>query len=281
MGGEIIMEERELIHTEELAEILQVLMHRYGYDFTGYAKASLLRRVNRFAKETDNKSFYDLKYTLLNNEAVFQHFLQEVTVNVTELFRDPLYYKILREKVLPVLASYPIIKIWHAGCSSGEEVYSMCILLHEAGLLQRARIYATDINPANLEKAKNGILSLRNMKEYTTNYHQSGGKCDFADYYTARYDHVFIKEELRRQVIFSQHNLVSDNAFNEFQFIACRNVMIYFNKELQDRALQLFYDSLSPLGFLTLGLKESLQFSVVKEKFDTLHTTAKIFRRKD
>lgn len=281
MDGKIIMEEKELIQTEELAEILQVLIHRYGYDFTGYAKASLLRRVNRFANDTNCTTLYDLKYKLLNEEAVFKLFLEEVTVNVTELFRDPLYYKVLREKVLPVLASYPIIKIWHAGCSSGEEVYSMCILLHEAGLLQRAKIYATDINPANLEKARNGILSLRNMKEYTSNYQQSGGKRDFSDYYTARYDNVFINEELRKHVIFSQHNLVSDNAFNEFQFISCRNVMIYFNKDLQNRVLQLFYDSLSSLGFLTLGLKETLQFSSVKEKFETLHAIAKVFRRKD
>jgi chemotaxis protein methyltransferase CheR len=237
--------------------------------------------VNRFAKEVDCNSAYDLKYTLLNNEAVFQHFLQEVTVNVTELFRDPQYYKILREKVLPILASYPIIKIWHAGCSTGEEVFSMCILLEEAGLLKRTKIYATDINLNNLEKARNGILPLRNMREYTTNYQQSGGKRDFADYYTAMYDNAIIHEELRSAVIFSQHNLVSDNVFNEFQLITCRNVMIYFNKQLQDRVLQLFHDSLSPLGFLSLGLKESLHFSSVKDSFDAIDAQTKIFRRKD
>lgn len=275
------MEETDLIDTKELDEILQVLLHRYGYDFTAYAKNSLLRRINRFAKEAHSSSAYDLKYTLVNDETLFQHFLQEVTVNVTELFRDPLYYKMLREKVLPVLASYPIIKIWHAGCSTGEEVYSMCILLREAGLLKRTRIYATDINPANLEKARAGILPLRNMKEYTANYLHSGGKHEFANYYTARYDHALINDELRAGVVFSQHNLVSDNVFNEFQLISCRNVMIYFNKALQNRVLQLFYESASSLGFLTLGLKESLQFSGVKEKFETIHAAAKIFRRKD
>lgn len=271
----------ELVLTDDLDGILEVLKHRYGYDFTEYARSSLLRRVNRFAKEVKSTSVYDLKYILLNNEAVFQHFLQEVTVNVTELFRDPLYYKTLREKVLPTLASYPIIKIWHAGCSSGEEVYSMCILLKEAGLLQRARIYATDINPANLEKAKTGIIPLGPMKEYTANYQHSGGKHDFADYYTARYGHVLINEELRSSISFSQHNLVSDSVFNEFQLISCRNVMIYFNKQLQDRVLGLFHDSLSPLGFLGLGLKESLQFSAVKNKFEPVHAKAKIYRRKD
>lgn len=275
------MEEKKGIHAEELDGIIQMLLHRYGYDFTNYTKGSLLRRVNRFAKEVGSSSAYDLKYKLLNSEPVFQHFLQEVTVNVTELFRDPAYYKAMREKVLPVLASYPIIKIWHAGCSTGEEVFSMCILLHEAGLLKRARIYATDINPANLEKARSGILPLSNMKEYTTNYLKSGGKRDFADYYTARYDHAIIKEELRAQIVFSQHNLVSDTVFNEFQLISCRNVMIYFDKQLQNRVLQLFLDSLSSLGFLALGLKESILFSTVKDKFNSINKSAKIYRRKD
>jgi chemotaxis protein methyltransferase CheR len=270
------MEQTELVHSKDLDEILEVILHRYGYDFSGYAKGSLLRRVNRFAGEIKAGSAYDLKYTILNNETIFRHFLQEVTVNVTELFRDPLYYKAMREKILPVLASYPIIKIWHAGCSSGEEVFSMCILLHEAGLLNRARIYATDINPSNLDKAKSGILPLRHMKEYTANYQQSGGKHEFSDYYTARYDHAIIKEELRTGIVFSQHNLVSDNVFNEFQLICCRNVMIYFNKQLQDRVLRLFHESLSSLGFLTLGLKETLQFSSIYDKFEPFHPVAKM-----
>ncbi len=274
------MEKNELVHTGELEEILAVLLHRYGYDFNGYAKASLLRRVNRFANEIKSSSAYELKYTLLNDETVFRNFLEEVTVNVTELFRDPQYYRAMREKILPVLASYPIIKIWHAGCSSGEEVFSTCILLHEAGLLQRSRIYATDINPANLEKAKSGILPMRTMKEYTANYVHSGGKQDFADYYTAMYDHVMIKQELRDNIIFSHHNLVSDNVFNEFQLICCRNVLIYFSKPLQERVLQLFHDSLSPLGFLALGLKESMQFSAIAGKFDTIQPLTKIYRRK-
>jgi chemotaxis protein methyltransferase CheR len=275
------MEEKDLIPAEELDGILDVLFHRYGYNFKEYARSSMLRRVNHFAGEINSASAYDLKYALLNDELVFQQFVEDVTVNVTEMFRDPLYYKILREKVLPILASYPTIQIWHAGCATGEEVFSMCILLKEAGLLQRARIYATDINPANLEKAKSGIVSLHHMKDYTANYQQSGGTKDFADYYTARYGQVLIKEELRSSIIFSQHNLVSDHVFNEFQLISCRNVMIYFNKTLQDHVLRLFHDSLAPLGFLSLGLKETLQFSSVKEKFNILHAKAKIYRRKD
>ena len=274
------MIERKLISSEELEEILEVLVHRYGYDFTGYSRSSLLRRVNRFTNKIAGGSSYDLKYSLLNNESVFHYFLQEVTVNVTELFRDPIYYKTLREKVFPILATYPVIKIWHAGCSTGEEVYSMCILLHEAGLLNRTKIYATDINTVNLEKAKKGMMPLRNMKEYTNNYHQSGGKHDFTDYYTARYDHALIKEELRSPIIFSQHNLVSDNVFNEFQLISCRNVMIYFNKQVQNRVLGIFHESLASLGFLTLGLKETLQFSNLKDKFECIHPIAKIYRHK-
>ena len=272
--------ETEMVNPKQVDEILQLILHRYGYDFTGYARASMMRRVNRFALELGSATAYDLRYSLLNNEEVFRRFLEQVTVNVTELFRDPLYYKTLREKVLPVLASYPIIKIWHAGCSSGEEVYSHCILLHEAGLLNRTRIYATDINPANLEKAKAGIVPLRAMKDYTANYQQSGGLEEFSDYYTAMYDNAIIKDHIRSQVIFSQHNLVSDNVFNEFQLVVCRNVMIYFNRQLQDRALGLFHESLAPLGFLALGMKESLQFSSVQDKFEPIEEAAKIYRRK-
>lgn len=274
------MEEPLALHTEDLNEIINILFHRHGYDFSNYTKASLLRRVNRFVSEIKAKSVYDLKFRLLNDEDVFKQFLQEVTVNVTELFRDPLYYKAIREQVLPVLASYPIIKIWHAGCSTGEEVFSMCILLHEAGLLNRTRLYATDINPINLAKAKNGIIPLGNMKDYTTNYLKSGGKESFSDYYSARYNHAIIKEYLRKKIIFSQHNLVSDSVFNEFQFISCRNVMIYFDKTLQERVLKLFHDSLSPLGFLGLGFKETLLFSTLNEEYSIVNKEAKIYRRK-
>ncbi len=273
------MEQKVNIQLEELDDVIQILFHRYGYDFSNYTKASLLRRVNRFTIEAKVSNIYDLKYKLLNDDSIFNQFLQEVTVNVTELFRDPVYYKVIREIVLPVLSSYPIIKIWHAGCSTGEEVFSMCILLHEAGLLSRTRIYATDINPLNLSKAKNGIIPLTNMKEYTANYQKSGGTHEFSDYYSARYNHAIINEALRKTIIFSQHNLVSDSIFNEFQFISCRNVMIYFDKLLQDRVLQLFHDSLSPLGFLALGFKETLLFSEVNEKFSMAHKIAKLYRR--
>lgn len=268
------------ITAEELAGILELIRLNYGYDFGGYAHASLQRRILRFMDTARVKTAYDLKYHLTNDKDFFTWFLQTITVNVTEMFRDPLFYKTLREKVLPKLATYPVIKIWHAGCATGEEVYSMCILLHEAGLLDRARIYATDINPANIEKAKTGIVPLRYMKEYTANYQQSGGKNDFSIYYTARYENALISKELRSRIIYSQHNLVSDQVFNEFQLVCCRNVLIYFNRELQNRVYHLFHDSLTPMGYLAIGMKESLLFADIRHKFETVHAASKIFRRK-
>jgi chemotaxis protein methyltransferase CheR len=207
--------------------------------------------------------------------------MQYITVNVTEMFRDPAFYKSLREQVIPKLAAYPNIKIWHAGCSTGEEVFSMAILLQEAGLLSRTKIYATDLNPTNLERAAAGILPLDNMKDFTQNYIQSGGLADFSNYYTARYDNVLIKKELRRHIAFFQHNLVTDKVFNEFQLICCRNVFIYFNRELQNSVLQLFFDSLSSRGYLAMGLKETMRFADIHGKFETVHAYHKIYRRKE
>ncbi|MFL9482276.1 CheR family methyltransferase [Chitinophagaceae bacterium LWZ2-11] len=269
----------ELTH-DELEDIIHVLKYNYGYDFSNYAKASFERRVLKFMTDFRIRSAYDLKFQLINEPVTFEHFVQTVTVNVTEIFRDPTFYKEIREKVIPILASYPIIKIWHAGCSTGEEVFSMCILLHEAGLLQRSKIYATDINPSNLEKARTGIIPMEYMREYTSNYIQAGGTKDFSDYYTALYNHAIIQKELRENVVFSQHNLVTDSVFNEFQLIFCRNVMIYFDKDLQKRVFELFYESLSPLGFLAIGMKESLLFSGIKKKFETISSRNKIYKRK-
>jgi chemotaxis protein methyltransferase CheR len=268
------------INNDELMDVLDVVKHYHGYDFFDYSKASLLRRISKFIADNQLDGIYDLKRKLVNEPNYFQHFLQTVTVNVTEVFRDPAFYKSLRENVVPILASYPKLNIWHAGCSTGEEVFSMCILLHEVGLLERCRIYATDINPVNLEKAMAGIVPLKFMKDYTSNYIKAGGTNDFADYYTARYDHVLINKELRKNIVFSQHNLVTDAAFNEFQFICCRNVLIYFNKNLQQRAINLFSESLSPLGILALGLKESLLVTDKQNWFDALDKAHKIYRRK-
>ena len=266
---------------EQIDDIIQLIREQYGYDFGDYSRASFTRRVKHCMQAASVKTIYDLQHHLLNEPSFFNWFLQTLTVNVTEMFRDPLFYKALRETVIPRLASYPIIKIWHAGCATGEEVFSMAILLKEAGLLERTRIYATDLNPANLEKARKGIMPLNAMKEYTVNYIRSGGMEEFSSYYEAKRDHVILDSSLLKNVLFSQHNLVTDQVFNEFQLICCRNVLIYFNKTLQNRVLHLFYDSLVPLGYMALGMKESLLFMDVRPKFDSIKDDAKIFRRKN
>ncbi|MDQ1088235.1 protein-glutamate O-methyltransferase CheR [Siphonobacter sp. SORGH_AS_1065] len=265
---------------EQIDDIIQIIREQYGYDFGDYSRASFTRRVKHCMQASSVKTVSDLQHHLLNEPSFFNWFLQTLTVNVTEMFRDPIFYKALRETVIPRLASYPIIKIWHAGCATGEEVFSMAILLKEAGLLDRTRIYATDLNPANLEKARRGIMPLNALKEYTANYLRSGGTEDFSSYYEAKRDHVILDSSLLKNVLFSQHNLVTDQVFNEFQLICCRNVLIYFNKTLQNRVLHLFYDSLVPLGYMALGMKESLLFMDVRPKFDTIKDDAKIFRRK-
>jgi chemotaxis protein methyltransferase CheR len=271
---------KEDISTIDFLDIINIIRQQYGYDFTGYSQASLKRRIVRFMGHMSLDAIFELKYRILNDKAFFESMVQFITVNVTEMFRDPQFYKALRELVLPKLASYPIIKIWHAGCSTGEEVFSMAILLQEAGLLERSRIYATDLNTANLDKVAEGIIPLKVMKEYTHNYIQSGGTSDFSNYYTARYDNVIIHKELRRNIVCFQHNLVTDQVFNEFHLICCRNVFIYFNRELQNQVLDLFYESLSSLGYLALGIKESLLFTETGKKFEAVSAPNKIFRRK-
>ncbi|MBV8251735.1 MAG: protein-glutamate O-methyltransferase CheR [Chitinophaga sp.] len=270
----------EEISNTELQELIFIIQHQYGYDFSDYAQASLKRRFIRFMGHAQLEKLAELKLQLQTDPDFFKKMVEYITVNVTEMFRDPQFYQLLRDDVLPRLATYPIIKIWHAGCATGEEVYSMAIMLQEAGLLERSRIYATDMNAANLEKANTGIVPLRWMKDYTHNYIQSGGLHDFSDYYTARYDSAIINPALRRNIIFFQHNLVTDHVFNEFQLICCRNVFIYFNRTLQERVVTLFYDSLAPRGYLALGMKESLLFSKERKKFEVVNGPNKIFRRK-
>lgn len=270
----------EEISNGDFTDLVKIIQQRYGYDFTDYAPASLKRRFTRFTGFAHISNVFELKHRLLNDAGFFQEMVQYITVNVTEMFRDPAFYKTLREQVLPRLASYPIIKIWHAGCASGEEVYSMAILLEEAGLLDRCRIYATDMNAANLRKAKKGAVALKDMKDYTYNYIQSGGVNDFSNYYTAGCDTAIIDAALRRNIIFFQHNLVTDQVFNEFQLICCRNVFIYFNRTLQERVVKLFYESLTSLGYLALGIKESLLYNDERFKFEPVNAANKIFRRK-
>lgn len=268
-----------MITSAELRELLTSIRLTYGYDFTEYAEASVIRRINNFMKINKIDTVQALRIRLLQDERLFAHFIQEFTVNVTEMFRDPLFYKSLRELVLKRLATYPVIKIWVAGCSTGEEVYSIAILLKEEGLLDRTVIYATDINQRALQTAKEGIYKMQLMKAYTTNYQKAGGIREFSEYYTAKYDAVLIDKSLKQNIVFAIHNLTADRSFNEFQLILCRNVMIYFNQSLQNKVINLFYDSLSPFGFLALGNKESLLFSDKQKHFSEVDKREKIYRK--
>lgn len=259
--------------------ILNDLIEVYGYDFTNYSHASFSRRINRLLSIDKLSSFAEFRFKLRNDPEYMKRFVEQITVNVTEMFRDASFYRTLREEVIPSLATKPLIRIWHAGCSTGEEVYSMAIMLHEANLLHKSLLYATDINPSVLEKVRNGIFPLGQMQYYSENYIAAGGRLDFSSYYTAQYDSAKFDEELGERVILSTHNLVSDRSFNEFQLILCRNVMIYFNRELQDRALQLFDESLESLGFLGLGAKETIKFSSIEKNFTQLANKEKIWRK--
>jgi len=267
-----------MIKDDEVEILINDLLENYGYDFNDYSRASLKRRVNRLYALDKFPSFAEFRYRVKSDELYLKRFVEEITVNVTEMFRDPQFYQELRKYVLPVLATYPFIRVWHAGCSTGEEVYSMAIVLEEANLLQKSLLYATDINPDVLDKAKRGIFPLSQMKQYSENYIAAGGKTDFSSYYTSRYDRARFDARLAKKMIFATHNLVSDRSFNEFQLILCRNVMIYFDKDLQDRVLQLFDQSLEPLGFLALGSKETLRFSSVAARYSPI-SKEKIWRK--
>jgi chemotaxis protein methyltransferase CheR len=261
----------DMIEENEVDLLLNDLLDVYGYDFTHYSRASLKRRINRLWSLDKFPSFAELRYRIRSDADYLKRFIEELTVNVTEMFRDPLFYKALRTEVLRTLATKPFIRIWHAGCSTGEEVFSMAILLQEANLLHKSLLYATDLNPEVLETARKGIFALGPMKQYSENYILSGGKHDFSSYYTAQYGHVKFRSELAEKMVFSTHNLVSDRSFNEFDLILCRNVLIYFDKALQQRVLTLFDESLGPLGYLALGAKETLKFSTLKPMFRQLN----------
>jgi len=268
-----------MVSAENIEELLNNIVQVHGYDFTGYSHASIKRRIDAFYTKGRFTSFTDMQHKLLKEPAYFLHFVEEVTVNVTEMFRDAGFYKALREEILPVLATYPFIRIWHAGCSTGEEVYSMAILLKEANLLQKAILYATDINQGVLEKAKTGIFPISTMQQNSENYIKSGGKGDFSTYYHANYNNAKFLGSLSERMIFSTHNLVADSSFNEFQLILCRNVLIYFDRELQGKVLQLFDRSLDSLGFLALGSKESLRFSNISAHYKQVPNKEKIWRK--
>jgi chemotaxis protein methyltransferase CheR len=256
-----------MVTEDEIEILLNDLFELYGYDFTNYSPASIMRRVNRLITLDKFPSFAELRYKVRSEPEYLKRIVEEITVNVTEMFRDPLFYKALRAEILPTLGTKPFIRIWHAGCSTGEEVYSMAIILKEANLLEKSLIYATDINPGVLEKARSGSFSLSHMKQYSQNYILSGGVHDFSEYYTANYGQAKFNQDLSLKLIFSTHNLVSDRSFNEFDLILCRNVLIYFNKDLQERVFQLFDESMGRLAYLALGTKETLKFSNIQKKY--------------
>jgi len=261
------MLEPSVVKDEEVEYLIKDVYDMYGYDFSEYSRASFKRRVNRICLIDRFTSFAEIRYTILNDPEYLKRFVEEITVNVTEMFRDPQFFKTLREKILPQLGTYPLIRIWVAGCSTGEEAYSMAILLKEANLYHKSLIYGTDLNPSVLETARAGVFPLQQMKLYSENYMLSGGKKDFSDYYTANYDSVKFDKSLQEKLILSTHNLVSDSSFNSFQLIVCRNVLIYFDRGLQERVFKLFDNSLENLGFLALGSKETLRFSKLDKNY--------------
>lgn len=248
----------ETINYEELANLVDFIKKIHGFDFGGYSSASLKRRVTRIM-QLQKLTLFDLRTLLTNDHDYFEAFLIEVTVNVTEMFRDPKFYKSFSSNVIPYLKSYQRIKVWNAGCSTGEELYSFAILFSEENLYDRTFFYGTDINADVLKYAKNGIYDLQKMRQYSENFHNTGTIHTLSDYYTAKYDAATINHSLRKNVLFSVHNLVSDGVFNEFQVISCRNVLIYFDSELQKKIIDLFYNSLANFGFLCLGSKETLR----------------------
>ncbi|MBI9073667.1 MAG: protein-glutamate O-methyltransferase CheR [Melioribacteraceae bacterium] len=265
----------------EFKSLLDLIKECYGYDFGGYAKSSIKRRITQLTLSEGHQYISELIPKILYEKEFLDTFLKGMSVTVTEMFRDPWIWKTLREEVIPRLRIFPRLKIWHAGCATGQEVYSMAILLKEEGLLDHSQIYATDFNNSSLEIAQKGIYPLREMRKHTSNYIESGGKESFSDYYTVKYDAVKFNDKLKENIVFSNHNLVEDNSFGEMNLIICRNVLIYFKQNLQDRALNLFKESLSPRGFLLLGDKESIDFSIISNDFVSVSSKKhKIFQIK-
>ena len=277
MNGEGHDEARERIEIDLLLEAIQ---RRYGYDFRGYALASLRRRLWHRAYGEGLQTLSGLQERVLHDPTCMDRLLRDLSINVTEMFRDPSFYRALRERVFPLLRTHPFIRVWNAGCSTGEEIYSLAIALHEEGLLERTRIYATDIDDAALERARGGAFPLERMQRYTENYQRAGGSAAFSSYYTAAGESARFDPALATGIVFAQHNLVTDGSFNEFHLIVCRNVMIYFGFDLQEEVLQLFGESMTRFGILALGRKESIRRSSQAELYEPLEEAERIFRRR-
>lgn len=270
----------DAIEDIEIQLLLQAIREIYGYDFRDYAEASLRRRLHYWLGTTIFTSFSQAQEKIVRDPAVLDSLLKNVTVNVTEMFRDPDFFLCLREKVIPFLRTYPFVKIWHAGCATGEEVYSLAILLHEAGMQGRFRLYATDINEDALQTAQAGVFPVNCMQTYTKNYQKSGGIAAFSDYYTANYDHAIFRDDLKESLIFAPHNLAVDSDFGEMHLILCRNVMIYFKVSLKERCLALFDRCLLPGHFLCVGSKESLSGRAIEKKYVHLVDRLGIYQKR-
>lgn len=264
----------------EIEILLEAVYRRYAYDFRNYARASLKRRIQHVMQQNNFVRITDLLSGLLHDEDIFDRFLTVMSITVTEMYRDPDFYVAVREQVIPFLKTYPYAKIWHAGCATGEEVYSMAIMLEEEGFYDRCQIYATDFNTRALDTAIEGIYPADRIKLFTQNYQKAGGKRAFSDYYVAQYGSAKFSKSLKRNITFAHHNMVSDSAFGEMTLIICRNVMIYFDKTLQGKVLQLFLHSLAPQGILCLGNRESIEHTEVSDHFKTISRSEKIYRKR-
>jgi chemotaxis protein methyltransferase CheR len=273
------MRDDEIIDIE-IKLLLEGVYQVYGYDFREYSEASLRRRLMNWLSGSGLATLSLAQSQLLRDRSLFDNLLQGITVNVSEMFRDPLFFKAIREQVVPHLKTYPFVNIWLAGCATGEEAYSMAILLQEEGLNGRFRIYATDINEEVIRKAQEGIYPLQELQNFTRNYQHAGGTGSFSDYYTARYGHAILSPSLRENVVFAAHNLAVDADFGEMNVILCRNVMIYFKQSLKERVLGLFDSSLVPGGFLCLGTKESLDHRQISGRYEALAPRLQIYRKR-
>jgi chemotaxis protein methyltransferase CheR len=267
------------IDLHDLRLLLDTVHERAGVDFRDYAFSSLRRRVARVVKDTATESVSGLHQRLKTDDGTLNRLISMLTVHTTAMFRDPAFFRALREHVIPVLRTYPFIRLWVAGCSTGEEVYSLSILLHEEDLASRSRIYATDLSDTVLERARSGVFPLASMQEYSRNYQLAGGKVAFSDYYTSDSESVIFRRHLRDPMVFGIHNLVSDASFNEFHLILCRNVMIYFRRELQERVHRLFYDSLIRFGYLGLGKSEAVRFTSFGSSYEVIDARERVFRK--
>ncbi len=265
----------------EVQLLLEAIYRYYGYDFRNYAPSSLKRRVRHFLHNEGLPTVSALQARILHDRTCLDRLLLGLTVNTTSMFRDPSFYVAFREQVVPLLKTYPFIRIWHAGCSTGQEVYSMAILLQEEGIYHRCRVYATDTNEQVLQTARNGIFPLDKMQEYTQLYLKAGGKQSFSEYYTADYKNAIFRSSLKEHLVFAQHNLVTDSSFNEFNVILCRNVLIYFNSTLQQQVHQLFYNSLCKFGILGLGKQESIRFTPYEADYEEIAHGQKLYRRRN